>query len=160
MSFQLTCQKIFINDRYDDRNLFDFLFLWFHFPLLNLLFVCLQVLHAQTSYSSFRRLMFPSCAVVPSFFCDNFPSSLFYPPVSLSSPVDSVPFLTSACQPFLVPSGECLHQLNICTVLHGPLCMILFLGFSPFLTLSEFSCKPIEVTRLSQCEWGFWSSVL
>lgn len=147
------CQKIFINDRY------YWLHLWFHFPLLNLLCVSLVVLHAQTSYSSFCRLMFPSCAVVPSFFYDNFPSSFFTLQFLCPHLWILSLFLTSACQPFLLPSGECLYQLNICTVLHGPLCMIPFLGFWPFLTLSESSCRPIQVTRLSLCEWGFCSSV-
>lgn len=133
---------------------------WFHFPLLNLLCVSLVVLNAQTSHPGFYANVSLLCcsSLVPSFFCGNFPDSFSYPPVSLSSAVDSVLFLTSACQPFLVPSGECLHQLNTCTVLHGPLCMIPFLGFWTFLTLSESACRPIQVTRLSLCEWGFCSS--
>lgn len=103
-------------------------------------------------------LMFPSCAVVPSFFCGNFPYSFSYPPVSLSSAVDSVLFWPLPVNPFLS------LQVSVCTswtsalCLHGPLCMIPFLGFWTFLTLSESGCRPIQVTRLSLCEWGFCSS--
>lgn len=127
---------------------FYWLHLWFFF-LSWPNFVSLSP-HAQTSDSSFCSLMFPFCAVVPSFFCDNFPSSLSYPPVSLSSPVDSVPFLTSACQPFLS------LQVSVCTgwisaLLCMGLCIIPFLGYSLFLSFSESTCRPKQVSRLPVC---------